>query len=113
MSSDREVRLNAVPDWLKKGHVTTVQVAARTDPENRQGMRSAFQYHCRTLGIPQSWSAEEPIRLAMIGVVCGSHDRPCRNEGVVCAHIYPRIGIISHAFSTLPTITLQSFPSFW
>jgi hypothetical protein len=64
VSSDQEVRLNAVPDWLEKGHLTTAQAAVRIDPESRQGMRSAFQYHRRTLGIPQSGSAKVAIQQA-------------------------------------------------
>lgn len=45
MSSDQEIRLNAVLDWLEKGHITTTQAAARIDPENRQVMCFACKFH--------------------------------------------------------------------
>jgi hypothetical protein len=44
VSSDQEIRLNAVPDWLEKGHITTTQAAARIDPENRQVMCFACKF---------------------------------------------------------------------
>ena len=44
MSSDQEIRLNAVLDWLEKGHITTTQAAARIDPENRQVMCFASKF---------------------------------------------------------------------
>jgi hypothetical protein len=44
VSSDQEIRLNAVLDWLEKGHITTAQAAARIDPENRQVMCFAGQF---------------------------------------------------------------------
>ncbi len=37
----------------------------------------------------------------------------CRNEYFVSAHTYARIGILTHAFSVLPAIAVQNFPSFW
>jgi hypothetical protein len=44
VSSDQEIRLNAVLDWLEKGHITTTQAAARIDPENRQVMCVARKF---------------------------------------------------------------------
>lgn len=44
MSSDQEIRLNAVLGWLEKGHITTTQAAARIDPENRQVMCLACKF---------------------------------------------------------------------
>jgi hypothetical protein len=37
----------------------------------------------------------------------------CRNEHHICAYIYARIGILTHALSTLTAIVEQPFPSFW
>jgi hypothetical protein len=39
--------------------------------------------------------------------------RICRNEHVIRAHIYASIGILTHALSALPAITVRPFPSFW
>jgi hypothetical protein len=36
-----------------------------------------------------------------------------RVEGVVVAHIYPRIGILTHDLSALRKSTVEYFPSFW
>lgn len=60
MSSDQEIRLNAVLDWLEKGHITTTQAAARIDPGNRQVMH-----------LPASFAGSEPMmpgtrRLAVV-----------------------------------------------
>ena len=47
MSSDQEIRLTAVLDWLEKGHITTAQAAARIDPQNRQVMCFACKFRRR------------------------------------------------------------------
>jgi len=39
--------------------------------------------------------------------------RSCRNECVIHVHIYARNGILTHALSTLLTIAVQPFPTFW
>lgn len=44
MSSEQEIRLDAVLDWLEKGHISTTQAAARIDPENRQVMCFACKF---------------------------------------------------------------------
>jgi hypothetical protein len=44
VSSDQEIRLNAVLDWLEKGHITTTQAAGRIDPENRRVMCFACKF---------------------------------------------------------------------
>ena len=38
--------------------------------------------------------------------------RICRNECVICAHIYARSGILAHASPDLPTIAAEPFPIF-
>jgi hypothetical protein len=36
-----------------------------------------------------------------------------RNEGVVMAHIYPCIGILTHGLPALRNSAVEYFPSFW
>jgi hypothetical protein len=36
----------------------------------------------------------------------------CRSEYLIGAHIYAQSGILTHAFSTLPAIAVEPFPSF-
>jgi len=45
--------------------------------DRREGMRSARQHHRGTLTSPSRGVQKSSIRLAVIGVVSGSHDRPC------------------------------------
>jgi hypothetical protein len=37
----------------------------------------------------------------------------CRNEYFIRTHIYARTGILTRALTTLPTIVVQPFRSFW
>ena len=40
------------------------------------------------------------------------HSNTCRNEYLIRTHIYAQSGILTHAFSTLPAIAVEPFPSF-
>jgi hypothetical protein len=42
VSSDQEIRLNAVLDWLEKGHITTTTQAAALVGETRAAFRRAL-----------------------------------------------------------------------
>lgn len=57
------------------------------------------QHHYGTLGVSQPGVQSSSICFAMIGIVGGPHDRPCRDEYFICAHIYARAGILTHVLS--------------
>jgi hypothetical protein len=60
VSSDQEIPLNAVLDWLEKGHITTTQAAARIDPENRQVMRFACKFRRQRAYAARHPAADSP-----------------------------------------------------
>ena len=65
----------------------------------------------RSVALAGAWQHSPAARIRVIAGVSQRPNLPV--ERVKPTHIYARIGILTHALSTLPTMNASHFPSFW
>ncbi len=88
--------------------------------ETADRSRSTAEAQCRHARIPaslrprcvQGRTWQQNLRRARIGAAASARSSS-RNEYFIRVHIYAQSGILNHVFSTLLTIAVEHFLSFW